>query len=125
MSADEPVAHFAVPEGIDQASLEILWPNGRLQTAQLTQWNAHHLIQEAPDLSPVVSRESGKTQPLYAGIQLPPDLTHRENPYDDFAVQPLLPARLSNLACLWPSPMSMGMASRISTWEPRSAHRGN
>ena len=97
ISADEPVAHFAVPEGIDQASLEILWPNGRLQTARLTQWNAHHLIQEAPDLSPGVSRESGKTEPLYAAIQLPLDLMHRENPYDDFAVQPLLPARLSNL----------------------------
>ncbi len=97
MSADEPVAHFAVPEGVDQASLEILWPNGRLQTTRLTQWNAHHLIQEVLDLSPVVSRESGKTEPLYAAIKLPPDLMHRENPYDDFAVQPLLPARLSNL----------------------------
>ena len=96
MSADEPVAHFAVPLIASSANLMIEWPNGHRQNKVISAWDVRLRVEEPldqPNPDPAPTHHAFSHMPL----TLPSALVHRENPYDDFAVQPLLPSRLSNL----------------------------
>ncbi len=88
-SSDEPVAFFGLGKSRAER-LEVRWPSGTVQT-----------VTEFPPGPVLTLTESGEAAPAAA---LPPalfkagagpDLLHEESAFDDFALQPLLPNRLS------------------------------
>ncbi|MCA8963407.1 MAG: VCBS repeat-containing protein, partial [Planctomycetes bacterium] len=95
MSAGDPVEHFGLGEATKVDRLEVRWPTGAVQT--FTELAADQLI---------TIGEDGKAAPAAApqvtgpGRFMPVDtiaVRHTERAFDDFAVQPLLPHRLSRL----------------------------
>jgi len=95
MSADEPVLHFGTGEAGRIDSLQVRWPDGRLQRFENLEADALFTVKHSPGLPmmPVPPRPNTlMTVPPH-----PLRVRHRERPFDDFARQPLLPAKLSQL----------------------------
>lgn len=99
MTGVEPVAHFGLGDTEKLESLEIHWPSGIVQTLDGLESGKLHTIHEPaarsssakPNAPAPAARFQDHRQA--SGIEF----THRENNYDDFADQPLLPHRLSRL----------------------------
>lgn len=91
------VLHFGLGDHQRVDSLLVIWPDGRYQ--RLRQVDANQeltLRQRAADGS--YSYEDDSTEaPLFerAGSSLGIDFSHRENDFDDFQQQPLIPHKLS------------------------------
>ena len=102
MSSDEPILHFGLGADSRLEELEIDWPSGRTQTFrdlpadQLLQITEPVASRESPTMvaeSTVPAESQFEELATAAGLTW----THRETPYDDFAVQELLPGKLSQL----------------------------
>lgn len=94
LSGDETVRMFAAAAG--NASLEVTWPGGG--HSLITNVQPNHVYEVAEPLAaPVTFHVSRFTNPppLFREVALPH--IHREEPFNDFARQPLLPRRLSQL----------------------------
>ena len=99
-SSVEPVLHFGLGT-VDVASEVVVeWPDGK--TSRLTDVRADQVIEV--DYSGAVGGESvaGRpsvqtSEPLFAGVTDEVNIAyrHRENDYDDFAREPLLPHKMS------------------------------
>lgn len=94
----EPVAHFGLGEvkQIDRA--EIHWPDGTTTTLEAPSINQTHTV----DMNEAERRPVSESEPkpYFANItqqQKAMDFLHRENEYDDFATEVLLPHRQSRL----------------------------
>lgn len=96
-SSVEPILHFGLGKAAKIAALEIIWPDGSIetkksissnQTLQLDYKNANKREREVENESPVFEDITES-----AGI----DFLHTEDLYDDFYVEPLLPHRNSQL----------------------------
>ncbi len=88
-SSDEPVAFFGLGKAKPE-KIEVRWPSGTVQT-----------VNNIPAGVTVTLTESGDTpkpdqawKPLFTASDCLP-VPHSESNFDDFAVQPLLPNRLS------------------------------
>lgn len=99
MSADESIAHFAVEEGIKQGELRVWWPSGVKQHVHVDRFDMRWVIHEKDEMSEPALAEGAHedSEILFERFPLNPEMVHRENPYDDFSRESLLPARLSNL----------------------------
>ena len=95
MSAPDPVIHFGLGESAEVAQLTVRWPSGHRQQFENLAAGAHYTITE-PSGKPKVEKRP-KLQPLFAENTLLQGIRHREEPYDDFARQPLLPTKHSQL----------------------------
>ncbi len=88
---------FAVPGGeasLSEARLIVRWPDGRVsQLKNLKIQQAHEIKQSEASSGP--TENLAKVESLFRVTRLP--LIHRENQFDDFALQSLLPNRLSEL----------------------------
>ena len=95
MSGVEPVAHFGLGGSDKLLALRIEWPSGRHQEFSDLAAGYHYRITEPENRTPTPEVEP--RQPLLAEIDgaLGLGFEHAENEHDDFAVQPLLPNRLS------------------------------
>lgn len=96
-SSVEPILHFGLGKAGKIDALEIVWPDGSIetqnnivsnQTLQLEYKNASKTEREVLKESPVFKNITEST-----GI----DFSHTEDLYDDFYVEPLLPHRNSQL----------------------------
>lgn len=114
-STSEPVLHFGLGDARQVDEMTIEWPSGTVQT--LSGLSAGHLHRvEEPDgqaTTKVVSREltppngsaemvstlSAKRVPRYRLSQALArvEAKHKEKPFDDYQLQPLLPSKLSQL----------------------------
>ncbi len=106
-SCDQPIVHFGLGDAKSADLLEVRWPSGR--RSELRNIVAdQHLVIEEPDGpaagSPQVARPSSAADgvdpsppPLYRPHEPAIVAVHQERPFDDFALQPLLPNRLSQL----------------------------
>ncbi|HJQ80297.1 MAG TPA: FG-GAP-like repeat-containing protein, partial [Lacipirellulaceae bacterium] len=101
LSCNEPVLHFGL--GRDEAieAVEVRWPSGRLQRLERP---AADQVLTLTEPAATVARGSADTspaateRPLLARVQNTGlDFRHRERPYDDYAREPLLPGKLSQL----------------------------
>jgi enediyne biosynthesis protein E4 len=94
MSAGESRLHFGVGDATIIEEISVCWPSGRLQVLGKLAVDTAYEIYEDESLSR--SAESTELpEPLFRETALP--FVHQERDFDDFAVQPLLPHRLSQL----------------------------
>jgi enediyne biosynthesis protein E4 len=98
MSSDEPIVHFGLGEATQIDRLELRWPSGGQQIFHdLTGGNRYTIVE--PDALPhSESRaDSGDETALFMPSRAADALVHRENLFEDFQDQPLLPRALSRL----------------------------
>lgn len=98
MSANEPVVHFGLGHDTHIDRLSIQWPSGAIQNFHNLPTDKLHVITECNP----ASLASGHAQKNAQQRMLTPSsavrfVRHEEKPYDDFAIQPLLPNKLSQL----------------------------
>ncbi|HEY3391104.1 MAG TPA: FG-GAP-like repeat-containing protein [Lacipirellulaceae bacterium] len=118
LSCNEPVLHFGLGSDAAIEALEVSWPSGRIQRLErpaadllltLTEPDASvvrgspdpaRVVRGSPDPARVVrgSPDPARSLPLFARAENTGlDFRHREKPYDDYAREPLLPGKLSQL----------------------------
>lgn len=96
MAADEPVVHFGVGDSETIESLTIDWPSGQLQTLTQVKANQTYTITEPETRAePKVTPEPPAT--MFVRAPSFPQPEHRDRRTNDFARQPLLPNRMSQL----------------------------
>ena len=96
MSADEPLVHFGTGADERIERLIVQWPSGHVQEFNDLTSDRFYTITE-PSVS-TTERDSEVTEPMFDGDTSPLRwVLHREQPYDDFTHQPLLPNKLSQL----------------------------
>jgi hypothetical protein len=98
MASGEPLVHFGLGDAQEVKNLSVLWPSGHRQTFENLKANNHYTItepgKEAPGLPSTPERPSPMFQPMPVSIT---QVAHHEEIFDDFARQPLLPQKLSQL----------------------------
>ena len=98
MSADEPLVHFGLGRGEAMFTLTVEWPSGHTQVFREVKAGQLLTITE-PSGAPPVRQAEPPAQARFRDVTDAVGLVgaHRENPFDDFRRQPLLPNRLSRL----------------------------
>ena len=95
-SAVEPILHFGLGQMDQIQEIEVVWPDGNIQTlAQVTANQTLKITYDSTALKPSINPQVD--QPLfkkYASNDLI-SFVHQENSYNDFKQQPLLPHMLS------------------------------
>lgn len=97
MSGDEAVRTFAAGTA-SNLTLEVTWPNGALARYEGLSANREYRIEqtsESPPPHPAPSLSSSAA--LFEDVSSRLNHTHADAPFDDWARQPLLPWRLSEL----------------------------
>jgi hypothetical protein len=97
MSADEPLLHFGTGLATELQSLVVSWPSGIEQAYENLPVNRYYTIKEGESVFAVPKVvDDGQ---LYERISdsVLTGHKHRELAYDDYASQPLLPAKLSQM----------------------------
>lgn len=96
MSAGEAIEHFGLGAATTIERLTVRWPTGREQTFEALAANQHYTIREQVD--PNAKRPAPAPRPpLQFTARSGSPFQHKERDFDDYAVQPLLPHRLSRL----------------------------
>jgi hypothetical protein len=100
MSSDEPIAHFGLGKATTINRLSVRWRSGRSQTFDKLPADRLYLVSEPAagsnvDDEPPQSGEIAKRQFVESASTR--NVTHREEPHDDFSSPPLLPNKLSQL----------------------------
>ncbi len=95
-SANDPVLHFGVGEATGINRLTVRWPLGTIQTFEDLPVDRHFILTE-PKLQKKPSAKAVDNNPLFIPSNILSAFRHRENDFDDYKVQPLLPHRLSRL----------------------------
>ncbi|MFP6887857.1 MAG: FG-GAP-like repeat-containing protein, partial [Opitutales bacterium] len=94
-SANDPVLHFGVGEAIRIRRLSIRWPLGIVQTFKDLPVDKFFTVTEPQKAKPVPF--PAKPPPIFESAAVLDAFRHKENDFDDYKVQPLLPHRLSRL----------------------------
>ncbi len=96
MGGVEPVIHFGMgrSETIDHVS--VYWPSGGVQTFEGLAADHLYTITE-PRIESVADPAPRPDTPLFAPVDIFANARHRERPFDDYRLQPLLPYQLSQL----------------------------
>ena len=98
VSSVEPIAHFGLGDLTEIDRVEILWIDGKKSTIQNPKINQVHIIDKQKTTATSVKKE--KVTPLFANISaryLSPQYTHKENSYNDYRKEILLPHSQSKL----------------------------
>ena len=92
-SGDEPVAHFGLGSAREIEKLVISWPSGLRQVVENLAGGKKYVLEEAgePTTSAAVRPSLFREAKSLAKVR------HREQEFDDFQFQPLLPNQLSRL----------------------------
>ena len=96
MSSPEPVLHFGLGDREEIESLTVAWPSGHRQSFGNLKANRRFTITE-PASEPEEQKSSQEIDSLFVAVDQLNGIHHRERPFDDFARQPLLPAKHSQL----------------------------
>ena len=98
LSANEPVLHFGLGREEVIRRLEVQWPSGSIQRFDDLESNHYYTVTEpADDGQPAIRHEPEASPKSLFAKGAVPLRRHRENEFDDFSLQPLLPNRLSQL----------------------------
>jgi hypothetical protein len=110
LSSNEPTLHFGLGGDAAIELVEVRWPSGRFQRVErpaidqvLTLSEPEALLKPSPKgrgSAPAVrgSPDPARAQPLFTRAEESGlDFHHQERPYDDYAREPLLPGKLSQL----------------------------
>ncbi len=97
MGGHEAVAHFGLGKQGTMKRVIVDWPSGHRQVFDNLKADRHYTITEPAGTAKPLARQV-KTQTMFESTPLGPrPIVHKETPYDDFRVQPLLPNKLSQL----------------------------
>jgi hypothetical protein len=97
MSTNDSVLHFGLADAPRIELLEVHWPSGHVQKFENLPVN-HVLVITEPDSNPPAETPSAAPiEPMYVATNHLNWAWHNEKPYNDFADQPLLPNKLSQL----------------------------
>ena len=94
-SANEPVVHFGLGSATTIKRLLVRWPRGAEQEFKNLAADKLYVVREPVGALKAAPRPV--TPPLLAASTALAVFVHRENSFNDFKVQPLLPHRLSRL----------------------------
>lgn len=95
VSSNEPIVHFGLGEAARIDELEIRWPSGCVQKFRDLPGNHRFTIKEPGNEISLNNEKPMQPTTLFAQSELA--VEHREQSFDDFSRQPLLPNRLSQL----------------------------
>jgi hypothetical protein len=95
LSGQPPELHFGLGQAAAVRTLRVTWPSGHEQTFADLEAGQRYTITEPPGV-PAGARRPAAPSPLFAAAT-PPAFRHRENEFDEYAAQPLLPAAVSRL----------------------------
>ena len=98
MSASDPTVHFGLGDAETIDELVVEWPSGRRQALTNLKANQFYSISESAD-STEDERNDASEKPLFVRSDQTAlsSEAHHEQPFDDFAREPLLPYRLSRM----------------------------
>ncbi|MDA0813918.1 MAG: FG-GAP-like repeat-containing protein [Verrucomicrobia bacterium] len=94
LSSNLPELHFGLGNEARVKKLTVTWPSGRVQAFENLSAENRFVIQEPAGS---VAQIPAKPTPLFAESKVLDGLFHREENYEDFDRQPLLPNKLSQL----------------------------
>ena len=98
MSSDEPVVHFGIGDATQVDSLEVQWWDGSTQAfSNLPGDRLYIIARSLRSPLPVSHRDRERGRAKFARVPMEPPMVHREREFDDFAREPLLPAKRSQL----------------------------
>lgn len=98
LSGDDTGRAFAVPNGSHDLEIEVRWRSGFASLVKKVEPNFLYEIDESSAVAlPKTAPVAAAPTPMFEDVSARINHTHHEDPYDDFARQPLLPKRLSQL----------------------------
>ncbi len=95
LSGDEAMRVFALARGNKAASIEVKWRNGSRSVVTNAQPNRVYEVEEPPASASMPPVQLTSPEPLFEDVSLLLSHSHRDEPFDDFARQSLLPRKLS------------------------------
>ncbi|MBK8977287.1 MAG: VCBS repeat-containing protein [Planctomycetes bacterium] len=95
MSAGEPVEHFGLGAATRVDRLTVRWPSGAVQEFRDLAVDHLHTVREVA--GEAVAPAPAAAAPRWFEAVAAPPVRHGERDFDDYALQPLLPHRLSRL----------------------------
>ncbi len=95
MSSSEPIVHFGVGNHQHVDRLAVTWPTGITQTFLDLDANQRYTITEASVRTVEASVDERRVERMFHESRELSSVRHHEVEFDDFKVQPLLPAKLS------------------------------
>jgi hypothetical protein len=96
LSSDQAMRVFAAGSLTNQLRIEVDWPAGGRSVVTNASANYIYEIDEAA-ATPVAPQQASPVQPFFEDVSRLLQHSHHEDPFDDFARQPALPKRLSQL----------------------------
>tara|TARA_R110002096_G_scaffold156471_1_gene321079 strand:+ start:1050 stop:4499 length:3450 start_codon:yes stop_codon:yes gene_type:complete len=97
LSGQAPELHFGLGDA-KSVHLSVYWPSGHVQQFEDLATHARYVITESGDEPPNLEAVfEGSTQPPLFVKAKAPSFVHRENDFDEYVTQPLLPAQVSRL----------------------------
>ncbi|QEG23760.1 VCBS repeat-containing protein [Mariniblastus fucicola] len=117
ISADAPVLHFASESSAPIEKVKVTWPDSTVQEFKDLDPDCHYRIFESE--TSIAAPAEPYSKPLFVEVsgELQIDFRHRENDFDDFAREPLLPFQPSRLgsAVAWADVNDDGFADLFCT----------
>ncbi len=97
MSSSEMMVHFGVGDAEKVQQVTVRWPSGIEQTFENLDANKRYTIVERGDIQPPQFNSNRNRSTLFSSLRSLDAGQHVEKTYDDFAREPLLPNRHSQL----------------------------
>lgn len=96
-SSVEPILHFGLPKGTKIKKIEVTWPDGRI--SRLEEPRSNQLVTVAAQESFELSLDAYEGQKIFSETEVAglKDYVNKENEFNDFDHQILLPHRMSRL----------------------------
>ena len=95
LSGQQPIAHFGLGSEQKINKMTITWPSGNVQELEDISANQKLTIVEPEKVS--TPTKTPALPPMFAEVSRENPVLHQEKDFDDFATQPLLPNKLSQL----------------------------
>lgn len=95
ISCDETALQFGLGEADDIESLVVEWPAGGIDRYEDLEAGFHYVVSEVR--SPQAVRKRERPRPDFMKVKMFNRSIHRELPFDDYAEQPLIPWRQSQM----------------------------
>jgi hypothetical protein len=95
LSSDDPMRVFAAGSATNKLRIEVLWRSGKQSIIESAEANHIYEIEEPIKNSVPIVAPKKSVEPLFVDISSLIKHTHHEEAFDDFALQPLLPHRIS------------------------------
>ncbi|MCP4847263.1 MAG: RNA-binding protein [Verrucomicrobiaceae bacterium] len=98
MASGESLVHFGLGNESTIKTLSVLWPSGHRQIFENLEANRQFTITEPAKAGPGLPTNVDLPKPMFQPMPVSlSQVSHREEAFDDFALQPLLPQKLSQL----------------------------